>query len=385
MNSLSKTRQWLDQRPYVIALAISLTLVLWMVSGVMQAQTQPEKSDKSKTIIPKVKVETFNAIKVQDTVDLYGRTEPDRITTVKAEIDSKVSKVLAKRGSWVKKGQVIVNLEANDIPDLLARSKALLEQRQLEFEGAERLNKDGYQGKVQLTSAKANLAAVKADIKRLQIALDNTIIRAPFDGVLDSRYVEQGDYLKKGDRIAMIADLSPLVVRAHATENQISLLSVGQPADIKLLNQGHTAGEIRYISSIADTGTNTFKIEIAIANDNNAILAGISSEVSVPLTQVNAIKLSPALLALDEVGNIGVKTVKNNVVQFIPIQIVKTESDGIWLKGLGTSADIITLGQGFVKAGDTVEAIMSPVEQSDVNNGKVNKNNVNRNNVNHAE
>ena len=52
----------------------------------------------------------------------------------------------------------------------------------------------------------------------------------------------------------------------------------------------------------------------------------------------------------------------NSHVKFTPINIIKSESDGIWLTGLGQEADIITLGQGFVRAGDKVEAVFSTAE-----------------------
>lgn len=359
MSKPTSKQQWLAERPYIIAISITLILVLWMSSGLMQAQEIPEKVDKQKNVIPKVKVETFSATEVRDTIELYGRTEPDRITTLKAEINGKIDQVLAKRGSKVSKGQVIARLEVNDLEVQLKRSKALLAQREIEYSGAKKLSADGYQGQVQVSSAAANLAAVKADIKRYQIAIDNTIIRAPFDGVLNTRYVEQGDYVKSGDNIAMIADLDPLVVRAHVTENQVSQLSVGQKADIRLLNKTPMNGDVRYIASVADDNTNTFKIEIKINNEDYRLLAGISSEVNIALEQVPAIKISPALLALDEMGNIGVKTVEDSIVVFTPIDVVKSENDGMWLTGLGQKADIITLGQGFVRAGDTVEAVMA--------------------------
>ncbi|WP_440876271.1 efflux RND transporter periplasmic adaptor subunit [Thalassotalea sp. PLHSN55] len=356
---LSSTRQWFAQRPYIIAIIISLLLIFWMASGVMKTQTIPEKKAKQAQIIPKVQVETRVAEHISDLVELYGRTEPDRIVTLKSELDGQIVEVLAKRGSMVKTGQIIAKIEVNDLELQLARSQALLAQREMEYSGAKKLNKDGYQGQVQLSIAFANLQAVKADIKRLDIALENTLIRAPFDGVLNSRYVEQGDYVKSGDQIAMIADLNPLVVRAHVTENQIERIAVGQQAQIRLLNRHNTQGEIRYIASVADENTNTFKIEVNIPNENNRLLAGISAEVNIPLAQVAAIKISPALLALDAQGNIGVKTVENNQVKFTPIDIVKTESDGIWLAGLGEQADIITLGQGFVREHDTVEAVFA--------------------------
>lgn len=359
MSTVSQRREWLAERPYIIAIIITLALVLWMTSGLMQAQEVPNEKTQHSVIIPKVKVETRYAETISDSVALYGRTEPDRITTVKAEIAGQIAQVLAKRGAKVKQGQIIVKLEINDLESQLAQAKALLKQREIEHQGALKLSADGYQGKVQVSSAAANLAAVKAQIKRLHIDIANTVIRAPFDGVLNTRYVEQGDYVQSGDDIAMIADLDPLIVRAHVSENNISQLAVGQKANVRLLHKESLLGQVRYIASVADDATNTFKIEVALANSDSSLLAGLSSEVNISLNHVHAIKVSPALLALDEEGNIGVKTVEKSHVKFTPINIVKSEKDGIWLSGLGQQADIITLGQGFVRAGDKVEAVFS--------------------------
>ena len=372
-------RQWIAERPYIIAIVIALLLVLWMASGLEQtgnkAQESQQTTDKAtnEAPIPKVKVETRTATAVFDSVELYGRTEPDRTATLKAEVDGKVVEVLAKRGAAVKKGDVIARIAINDLQARLTEAKALRTQREIEHQGATKLHKDGYQGRAQLARAVAELEAVKATIERLEIDIANTVIRAPFDGVMNTRYVEQGDYVKDGDQIAMIADLDPLIVRAHVTENQITRLTTGQQAHIELLSHQQAKGQIRYIASVADDATNTFKIEVVIENSNYQLLAGMSGEVTLPLAQVDAIKVSPALLALDEQGNIGIKTVVDNQVVFTGINIVKSESDGIWLTGLGKQADIIVLGQGFVRAGDTVEAVFDTAQalaqQSSENKG----------------
>lgn len=357
MNKARHGLDWLAQRPYIIAIAISLVLILWMASGIAQEKTMPSEKGKSKQVIPKVQVETMQAQTVRDAVELYGRTEPDRIATLKAEVYGKVEQVFAKRGAKVKKDQLILKLALNDLPSQLAQSKALLKQREIEYQGAKKLNADGYQGEVQLSTAAANLEAVKAEIKRLEIAIDNTSIRAPFDGVLNTRYVEVGDYLQIGDDVAVVADLDPLVIRAFVTENQVGKLSVGQTASVRLLNQQPIQGQLRYIASLADENTNTFKIEATIDNPDYQLLAGISGELELGFEQVPAIKVSPALLALDSKGNIGVKSVHKGTVVFTPINVVKSESDGMWLTGFGDQAEIITLGQGFVREGDRVEAV----------------------------
>lgn len=370
MTKSSLSLSWLAQRPYIIAAIISVALVLWMASGpsaaeqkvAIQAKEAPNSADEKK-VKAQVKVETRYGTNVNKTIELYGRTEPDRVTTLKAEVHGKIIEVLAKRGAQVTKGQAIAQIALNDLPSQLTRSQALLTQREVEYEGALKLNQKGYQGKVQLAQAFAALESVKSDIERLELDIANSLITAPFDGILNTRYVEVGDYVKSGDDIAIIADLDPLVVRAHVTEQQVARLAVGQLAEVRLLKGQKLQGKIRYIASVGADSTNTFKIEVEIANtptDNKAqLFAGLSSELTIALEELSAIKISPALLALDEQGNIGVKSVKDAIVQFTPIDIVKSESDGIWLTGLGDQADIIILGQGFVRAGDKVEAIFA--------------------------
>ncbi len=359
--------RWLAQRPYVIAAFIAFILVLWMASGPTVAEQKSTlqakvPSHNGQEITAQVKVETRFGQNIHKSIELYGRTEPGRITTLKAEIRGKIVQVSAKRGSKVTKGQVIAKIALNDLPAQLVRSQALLTQREVEYEGALKLNKQGYQGKVHLAQSFAALESVKAEIQRLELDIDNTVIKAPFTGILNTRYVEVGDYVASGDDIAMIADLNPLIVRAHVTEQQINQLSVGQFAQATLLNGEQAQGKVRYIASVGNDSTNTFKIEVAIDNKNSHLLAGLSSELTIDLAKISAIKISPALLALDEKGNIGVKSVKDKIVQFTPIEIIKSESDGIWLTGLGEHADIIVLGQGFVRAGDTVEAIFDKAD-----------------------
>lgn len=366
----------LKPRSSIIAAFILGVLIIWMATGpsareqksALEAkQTSTNSLDKKSS--PQVKVVTYYSKIVPKTIELYGRTEPDRVATLKAEIQGEITQVLAKRGAYVEQGQGIVQIALNDLPAQLSRSEALLMQREVEYQGALTLNQKGYQGKAQLAQAFAALASVKADIQRLSLAIDKTLIKAPFDGILNTRFVEVGDYVASGDDIAMIADLDPLIIRAYVTEQHIANLSVGQITDISLLKGPKLRGKVRYIASVGDDETNTFKIEVAIANNlnNNTVqlLAGLSSELSIDLAEISAIKISPALLTLDEQGNIGIKSVLNGLVQFIPINIVKSESDGIWLTGLGDKADIITLGQGFVRAGDRVEAVFAQQSSPD--------------------
>ena len=83
MSTANQRRRWLAERPYIIAIVITLALVFWMASGLMQTQDIPNEKSSHGVILPKVKVETLQAKVISNTVALYGRTEPDRVTTLK--------------------------------------------------------------------------------------------------------------------------------------------------------------------------------------------------------------------------------------------------------------------------------------------------------------
>jgi multidrug efflux system membrane fusion protein len=79
--------------------------------------------------------------------------------------------------------------------------------------------------------------------------------------------------------------------------------------------------------------------------------------VRVALEPLSAHHVSPALLALDDGGAVGVKSVgADGTVAFHPANIVRSGNDGLWLAGLPESVRLITVGQGFVNAGEKVQA-----------------------------
>lgn len=203
--------------------------------------------------------------------------------------------------------------------------------------------------------AEANLIEARASLENLQLALSHTQVRAPFAGIVDDVRVEVGDYLGVGDPMATLLDLEPLVVVADVSEKHITQLDSALPASVRLVNGVQKQGQLRYQSSLSSPATNTFSIEIEIPNPEQVLPAGISAEVDLALSQQEAVKLSPAMLALDEQGNLGVKTLQGTQVAFVAAEVVKAEQDGVWLAGLGETVDVITRGQGFVRHGDDVD------------------------------
>ena len=348
----------LRREPHWIALIIFVVLCVWVASGLMtKAEAVHPKEEKQAVELQKVKVTSMYAEEIDREVKIYGRTEPDRVATLRAEVKGQVIKILVLEGQPVQAGEALVELDQNDLNQQLFAAKASLKQSRIELKGAKSLGKQGFQSEVAQAQAEAAVANAKAQVAALELAIQNTIVRAPFDGVMNKHFMEVGDYLGIGDPVATVVDLDPLVIKADVTERHVQHLSVGQQAYGRLVSGEVLNGEVRYISSLSAEGTNTFKIEVAVANANAELRAGMSTELSIPLQTTWAVKITPAVMALDERGNLGVKVVENQHVRFVQIDMVKSDSSGVWLTGLGQQADVITLGQGFVRDGDKVEVV----------------------------
>jgi multidrug efflux system membrane fusion protein len=351
----------LRQQPAWIALIVIIALCLWVASGMLKAQNENVSAKSKRFEIPlvKVTVKHSTADEVIREINLYGRTEPDRIATLRSEVKALVKEVYVQEGERVIKGQKIISLEKSDVLSRLQSAKATLKQREVELTGAQSLKEQGFQSQTALAQATANLEMAKADVVSFELAVFKSQIIAPFEGIINERFVEVGDFLKEGDDIAILVDLDPLVITANVTEVNVQALKTQQQATGRMVSGEVLQGKIRYISSISELGTNTFKIEVEVPNPNYTQMAGMSTELALPLETTWAMRISPAVMSLDEQGNLGVKTVVDEHVKFVPIDIVKSDSQGVWLSGMGQQADVIILGHGFVRDGDKVEVVRS--------------------------
>jgi multidrug efflux system membrane fusion protein len=305
-----------------------------------------------------VRVRHQTAEEVTRNITVNGRTAPARIVELNAETDGRVISVGAERGNRFDRGDVIVRLDQRDRHARLAQAEATVRQRELEFEARAKLKGASYVSEAQLQEADALLEAAKAELTRARLDIEYMVIRAPFDGALQDRHVEVGDFVKLGDPVAAIVDDRTLIVRASIAEYEAHFVKKGGPGSARLATGEIVNGVIRYIAPVADEATRTFNVELEIDNADGAFRAGMTAELMIPAETIYAQKISPSLLTLDEAGNLGVKTVsESGKVEFHIADVAMSSSEGVWIAGLPYSATIITVGQGFVNEGAIVDAI----------------------------
>lgn len=351
------------KRSVIFAIVLAVAATLWVASGQLGSDAQPEAQKPPADLAalneaPLVRVRPSRA-EPHAVIDLLrGRTEANRRVEVKSETDARVVELAVDDGSRVSAGDVIARLAQGDRQARLAEAKALLSQRRIEYEAAQKLSQKGFRAETQVAANEAELQAAEAAVTVAEVELAYTTIRAPFDGVIDRRLVEIGDFVDRGDSIVRLVELDPMLIVTQVNERDIERLAVGAPGQARLMNGAAVEGRIRHIASVADEATRTFRVELEVANPTASIADGMTAEIALPLSERPAHLVSPAVLTLSDSGEVGVKAVGDDQrVVFHAVKIVDTDAQGMWITGLPEEVTLITVGQEYVAHGDSVRTV----------------------------
>lgn len=353
------------KRSLLLAAGLALALVLWIASGqpivrtLFSAAPAPEPASEAAPTnareLPRVRVAWSEARPVRREIVVYGRTEPERDVVVRAETFGRVEEVRVEKGERVAAGDVILRLDARERAAMVEQAKALVEQRELEFRAASQLGARGFQAETTVAAAAAALSAARAELHAREVELANTTVSAAFDGLLVDRMVEIGDYVDTGDELAHLMQEDPFLATGEIVETDRRRVQLGMSVDVELADGQRREGRLSFIDAVADEATRTFRIEATIPNADGGVPAGMSATLRLHFAETMAHRVSASLLSLSEDHRLGVKVVDGeDMVRFVPVEIVRADAEAVWLAGLPERCRLIVVGQGFVHAGERV-------------------------------
>jgi len=351
---------WRRTKPAYRAAVVILVLVVgWVGSGYLTGGAKhATPSAQAKTSdVPRVQVMILAAVKRDATITIRGRTQALHAVDVRAEVPGVVQAIHFEKGDRVKAGDTLCELKINDRGAKVDEARALVSQREKEYSAAASLAKNGYVSETQAKQARAALEAATAQQRSMDIDLENTKVKAPFDGLVDDRYVDAGDYMQVGDKCELVIAPEPFLAVGSVSEREVGEIHIGEPASATLVTGETVQGTIHFVASRADTTTRTFRVEVQLPNPDAKLRDGVSADIHIPVRQILAEKISPGILVLDDSGVIGVRTVEDGIVRFHQIEIVSDGPDGMWVSGLANDTMVITVGQEFVNDGEHVETV----------------------------
>lgn len=346
---------------YKKSLMILLLTGLWLASGVLKSDSAEPLRDTKEASRITVKAREIKAMDYVPVVQVRARTEATRAVELKAEVSGRVTALPVAEGDAVKQGDTICELALEDRALRVGEARSTLNQAQLEYDGALRLKADGYQSRTAIAAAKARLDAAKASLKRSQLNLEYTKVRAPFDAIVEKHHVEVGDFVDRGAGCAMLLDLNPMTFVGRVSESEVERLRQGQKAQARLLGGRVVATQVNFVGHEADQVTRTFRIEAVADNADFSLRSGMTTDLQIAVDSLRAQLIPSSLLSLDDQGRIGVRVLDpDNRVKFTLIKLIGDADDGVWVVGLPEVVRLITVGQEYVANGAVVDVVMEP-------------------------
>jgi membrane fusion protein, multidrug efflux system len=352
----------------VVAVLVLAGFAAWIATGefseVGSAQQQEDPAqpapEEAKPVLRTVAVVTPPRVQHARAIHVAGQTAPDKKAVIATRLGGVIGELPVKQGDRVKAGDLILKLNAEEKIAAVDTAKALLAQRQAEWEAADRLAKSGNIPQLQVETAKAALAAAKSQLQAAESELERIEVRAPFDGWVDQVEVELGASVMQGAQVATIISLNPILAKGEVSERDLRYIKVGDDADVQLVDGSTVKGRLRYVSRDATTATRTFRVEIAIDNPDTKVPAGMTAEIVLRTEPTDAVILPRSVVTLSGTGDLGIRAVdKGNKVVFFPIDLVDDTPTGLVLGGIPADARIIVAGQDLVADGDTVNPVLA--------------------------
>lgn len=336
---------------------------------------------------------------LNDSTTVSGKLEAVQSANVVAKIPGKVAAVHVDIGSVVKAGQLMVTLE-NDTQKAavsqaaagvaqakagLARAEADLitakasyqvdkanYERNKELLAADAISQSAFES-IELTykkskenvertlpaalaSSRAALQSAQAALQSAQATYNDTLIKAPFSGVVTARNINPGEMASSAAPVVTVVNLDKVIVKATVNEDMVNQLKQGQEVTVKVgaISAEPFKGIVSNIALAADSASKAFPIKVQIDNSKHQLKPGMFAEVQLSKDRAKAL-LVPREAVVREGDKDVVWTVKNGTAG--KQEVKAGESDGkqiIILSGLAEGDEVVTAGQESLQDGAKV-------------------------------
>ncbi len=315
-------------------------------------------------------------------LDVTGTLMADAKTDIASEIDKRIVEVPVERGTTVKEGAVLVRLDDQDAinylreaeateaqtrerlglrpdqpfnplitPDVM-QARAALDRAEADYkrfvqlvdEGAVSRSEHDFK-RADYLSAKAQyettlnqvrnlyqlLQAQRARVAMARKALEDTVIRAPYGGLVAEKYVNIGSYAKKGEKLVTMVRVDPLRVELTIPETAVAAIKKGQRVSFSVQSypDRRFEGTIAYVGPALRTDSRALVVEALVPNGNGMLQPGLFATARIELPARRASVLVPASAVWMDAGVAKLYVTKGDRAELRFVQVGREVGDSI--------------------------------------------------------
>lgn len=341
-------------KPWPALLALAPILVVLIAGcGNTEAKLPARAEEAAKPIA--VSLVTAEERSLPTTLDVTGTLTADAQTDIASEIEQRVVEVIVERGQFVSAGQVVARMDDQDAKNQLReaeateaqirerlglangqtfdplrtpevqQARATMDRAEADYRRFVQLLEDGAVSRAEHDLRRADSLATKAQYEttinqmrqlyqsllaqKVRVAMgrkamEDTVIRAPFSGVIAEKAANVGRYTKKGDRIATIVRIDPLRIELTIPEGAVAAIRKGQKVSFAVQSypDRQFEGTIAYVGPAVRTESRVLVVEAIVPNPKGLLQPGLFATAHIELPAARPSVMVPAAAVKNEGG-----------------------------------------------------------------------------------
>lgn len=336
-----------------------IVLVSLLLSGCKIGKGQEEQVEEENAPVP-VEVTYPARGEILKTYRTITTLEAENEADVVARSTGVVEKLLVEEGDMVSKGQLLAQLDVEQLTLELQQNEATLKRMKNELDRQKTLSKRKLGQSDQLDRARFDYQSQQAQFELAKLRLRYASIKAPINGIVTERLVKPGNLIRDNELLFKIVDLDTLIAVLHLPEKELANVKKQQKVviDIDAMQGKPVIGYIDRIRPSVDTDTGTFRVIAKLGNEDHYLKSGMFGKVEVvfDVRQNSLLLEQDALITQDNRSHVFI--VDGEKARQTPVVLGFKHLGRVEiLEGLSDSDAVIITGQQLLKHDSNVEVI----------------------------
>lgn len=345
------------KRAALIAGILVGAVLLTIGMGSLRKPPPKKPVEKSDPLVEVLELETMTA---RFEIASQGTVLPRTETVVSAEVSGTIVDISPKMvaGGVFEKGEVLMRIDPTNYTVAVDQARALVKQRQIEYDGADRLRSQGYRAETEHASAAAALASAKAELVRAQRNLQRTYIRLPYEGMVRRKEADLGHFVSPGTRLAVVFATDFAEVRLPLTDTDLAFVDLppvsnandGPAVELSAIQKGRPASWDATIVRTEGVVDEKSRVTYAVArvedpyrlhSDGNELPMGTFVSARIEGTVAEAIVRVPRAVVRGSDQLIFVD--EENKIRIRSVDIARSDADHVYIRAGATAGERIVL------------------------------------------
>lgn len=341
----------------------SLTLQIDSLNTLLNAvDAQIARQDTLKRL-PIVTVLPLNTELFKHYIEIQGIVKADKNIELRPELGGTVSSIAVKEGQYVKKGQLLVQLDDALISSSSDELKTQLELAKTTFERQERLWAQKIGSEMQYLQAKTQYESLQNSLASIETQADKMKIVAPFSGIVDEIFPNTGELTSPQFPVVRLINLDKVYIETEITETYLPVVEKGTEVQVYFSSIAkNVEANISQVGNYINPDNRSFKARIDLVNKDHTIKPNLLADLKVLDYEGTGFSFPAELVQQDQFGNDFVYVLNsNNDETKIDKRIITVaneyEQQVFVQEGLSEGDILVNSGARLVKSGDQVKVI----------------------------